>query len=115
MGEFKLAAGVLHIALLTPHMTLLVNAQNVCDSKTATGWTNLQSTTRLVVTSALLHHHYFLLWYHAVTARISYLPGDNNVLAGATSHRWYITALTAFLMRTSHSGTPGESYQWHPS
>ena len=73
MGEFELAVGVLHIALLDPHTTPLEHAHNRCNITTATSWKNRQSTTRLTVAVYLLHQHDLILrdLWHATVDRKS--------------------------------------------
>ena len=96
MGEFELAVGVLHIALLTPHMDLLENARNGYYSTTVTRWGNFQSTTHLAVSCALFRQRAFLLREHTVTARVTFLPGDGNVITD-TASRWWDLTNTALL------------------
>ena len=87
MGEFELYAGLMYMDLLSPQTTPLWNAYNVWDITTATGWTNCQFTTRLEVAGSLLFQRAFILCDYTVTDSVTYLPGNNNILAYAASCR----------------------------
>ena len=83
MGEFELAAGVLHIYLITPQITPISHDRNGCDITTTTGWNNHQCITRSEVAGSLLRHHALILQERAIAASIVYLPGDKKILANA--------------------------------
>ena len=91
MGEFEIATGVMHMALLAPHMVPLEHVWNSCNSNTTSGWKKHHYTNRLEVSGALLSQQDFILRDYTVTASIAYLPGDENTLANAASHIWYLT------------------------
>ena len=86
-----MATGVLQLAVMAPNTMPLAHSRNRCDIMTAMVWTNCHSTTSFSVTSALLQHQDFHIRAHAVTYRVSYLPGEANALSGTASCRWDLT------------------------
>ena len=70
MGNFELVVRVLHIALLDPHTTPLLNYQNGCDTRTTTGWNNYQFNTKLEIAGSLPCQHNLLLQELTIMASI---------------------------------------------
>ena len=99
----------MHMALLAAHMSPLEHAHNGCDLATDTRWKNPQSDTWALVAGALLHQKYFIIWYHPVTARATYLPGDYNTLPDTASHIWEITDTPLLAFFNLHSP---QSHSW---
>ena len=57
MGKFYFIAGVAHIILMVPHVSLQAAARNRCDTTNKTGWKNLQSTLCSACAVTLLHEY----------------------------------------------------------